>query len=67
MVGYLQSLNTMWEGEAKDKFGEAVNTDKGKWETFMKVIEQYVAAMLEISSTLEQAERTNIQIASQRA
>ena len=66
MVGYRTQLDSMWDGEARLAFDKAFDTDKAKWETFAKNIDDYVQKMLETAETYETAEQNNLQTASTR-
>lgn len=60
------TLTSMWEGEARDAFHKAFETDKNQWENFMKVIEQFVQAMNQIADEYDKQEAANAQIAGNR-
>ena len=60
------SLNSMWEGEAKDAFHNAFITDKGKMDEFYNLIIQYIERLRTIAQRNEQTEQTNYDIASSR-
>lgn len=61
------SLNSMWEGEAKDAFHTAFNNDKTQMETFHTEVEKYVNALEQIIQKYEDAERKNTSTASTRS
>jgi len=61
-----QSLAAKWEGESRDAFHTAFNTDKAKWEEFHTAIEQYAVALDQIAAEYDRAEQANLQIASSR-
>lgn len=61
------SLNGMWEGETKDAFHKAFNSDKTQMNNFYNAIEQYVARLNEIAKQYENAEKTNTSIANKRS
>lgn len=61
------SLNSMWEGEAKDAFHTAFNNDKTQMETFHAEVEKYVNALEQIIQKYEDAERKNASTASMRS
>lgn len=69
-VGLLDSqentLVGMWEGEARNKFDEVFKRDKGQFDEFYNLIEQYCQALETIAMKYEQAEQTNYETASQR-
>lgn len=60
------SLITMWEGEAKNAFHNAFQSDKAKMQNFKTAIDQYVAALQNIAAKYAQAEATNVSTASTR-
>lgn len=66
MVGYRSQLDSMWDGEARTAFDNAFDTDKVKWDTFARNIDDYVQKMLEAAETYETAEQNNLQTASVR-
>lgn len=66
MVGYRTQLDNMWEGEARQAFDKAFDTDKNKWDLFARNIDDYVQKMIEAAETYETAEQNNIQTASVR-
>ena len=55
-------LNSMWDGQARDAFHERFRKDKAKMILFYDAIETYVAALLEIASKYEKAEKKNLLI-----
>lgn len=61
-----QSLNTMWEGSAKDTFHTMFINDIGRMENFINAIEQYISALLVIVTNYEQAEARNTATANAR-
>lgn len=61
-----QSLISMWEGEAKRAFHSAYTKDKGQMDVFNQLIDQYVAALLEIAQKYEIAERKAVELATAR-
>lgn len=63
MVGYRSQLDSMWDGEARTAFDHAFDTDKVKWDTFARNIDEYVQKMLEAAETYETAEQNNLQTA----
>lgn len=66
MVGYRNQLDSMWDGDARQAFDKAFDTDKNKWDTFAKNIDDYVQKMIETAETYETAEQNNLQTASTR-
>lgn len=70
-VGNLESqeanLATMWEGEAKNAFHTAFNSDKEQMNNFYTLIEKYCQSLETIAQKYEQAEAQNTQTASNRS
>lgn len=66
MVSTEASLNSMWEGEAKDAFHNAFTTDKGKMDEFYNLIQTYIEKLNTIATRYAQAENTNTEIATNR-
>lgn len=66
MVGYRTQLDSMWDGEARTAFDRAFDTDKAKWDTFARNIDDYVQKMIETAETYETAEQNNLNTASTR-
>lgn len=60
------TLNSQWEGEANTAFHNAFLTDKGKFEDFYKLIENYCVALDEIAAKYETAEAKNTDTAARR-
>ncbi len=59
-------LHGMWEGQAHDAFHNAFMHDKNYMQKFYQLIEQYCRALDEIARQYEDAERRNVQTATQR-
>ncbi|MDE7261697.1 MAG: WXG100 family type VII secretion target [Oscillospiraceae bacterium] len=59
-------LGAMWEGESKNAFHNAFQRDKAQMDNFFNAIAQYVNALESIAQKYEEAERQNIEIASNR-
>lgn len=60
------SLSSMWEGEAKKAFENAFKNDRVQMDNFYNLIERYCAALEAIAAKYNQAESSNISIASSR-
>ncbi len=60
------TLNSSWDGEARVTFHNAFTSDVGQMDTFYKVINDYVAALMNIAARYEQAEAKNVDIAATR-
>lgn len=54
------ALSAMWEGEAKQAFRNAFNTDIARMEEFRAVIDQYAAALEEMAQKYIEAEMKNV-------
>ncbi|MDO4187436.1 MAG: WXG100 family type VII secretion target [Lachnospiraceae bacterium] len=63
---YQATLDTMWEGEAKDLFNSAFLKDRGNMDKFKSAIDMYIQALLVIAERYEEAEKKNISTASER-
>ncbi len=61
------SLNSMWEGEAKDAFHTAFNNDKIQMNNFATQIDAYVNALNKAAEQYEMAENKNVVLASNRS
>lgn len=60
-------LSSMWEGQAKDAFHSAFNSDKEYMNQFYVLIEKYCQALEQIAQSYEQAEARNTDTASKRS
>lgn len=60
-------LSSMWEGQAKDAFHSAFNSDKEYMNQFYVLIEKYCQALEQIAQSYEQAEMRNTDTASKRS
>lgn len=60
------SLNSMWEGEAKEAFHKAFTSDVTQMEKFYTAIEKYVTALNQIAKEYEKAEKANTATANAR-
>lgn len=60
------TLNGMWEGEAKTAFHNAFHKDLVQMQNFYNAIEKYASSLTEIAKQYEAAETKNINIASTR-
>lgn len=66
LVSTESSLNSMWEGEAKETFHREFQKDITQMNTFHSTIEKYVSSLSEIVKMYEKAENTNLSTASTR-
>lgn len=55
-----RNLASMWEGDAKDAFATSFERDKAKMMLFHTEIGKYIAALRNIASKYDVAERTNV-------
>ncbi|MBQ4528375.1 MAG: WXG100 family type VII secretion target [Clostridia bacterium] len=62
-----QTLNGMWEGEAKQAFQQAFSKDKVNMDAFHANITKFVAAIRTMASKYEQAENQNTQTGQSRS
>ncbi len=60
------SLNGMWEGEARDAFHNAFQSDITQMGNFYNAIEVYAMRLDEMASRYEAAESVNLDIATER-
>ena len=61
-----ESLNSMWEGEAREAFRRVFMEDKEQLVRFSQLIDKYVAALEKIAENYRRAEETNTSIAATR-
>ena len=59
-------LNGQWQGDANTAFNTAFNNDKGQWDSFAQLMDQYIEALQTIKQTYEAAEQTNVGTATTR-
>ncbi len=60
------SLSSMWEGDARNAFEQAVRTDLAKIDEFIQLIQQYCMALDDIISKYVEAEARNTDTATTR-
>lgn len=60
------SLASMWEGDAKNAFHNAFNSDKTQWNNFHTLIEQYIVTLNNDAAEYDNKEALNVNIASSR-
>ena len=60
-------VSSMWEGEAKNSFHNAFQSDKVQMDNFYNAIEGYVARMEAAAAKYEQTENMNTDIANTRS
>lgn len=58
-----QQLNSMWVGEAKDKFNAAYNQDREKMNQFKQAIDKFITALEDIAQKYRKAEQQATTIA----
>lgn len=61
-----KSLMGMWDGEAKDAFHKAFESDRVQMDTFYTTIEQYCRALENDAANYEKAEQRNLATAAKR-
>ena len=61
-----ESLNSMWEGEAREAFRRVFMEDKEQLDRFAQLIDRYVAVLEKIAENYKRAEETNTSIAATR-
>ncbi len=61
------SLNSMWEGQAKEAFHAAFEGDKEFMFQFKALVDQYCVALDNIAAEYEKAESTNTETARARS
>ncbi len=66
LAGTESNLNGMWEGQARETFHNAFESDKIQMNNFYNAVEVYAARLEAIAARYAQAESTNIDIASTR-
>ena len=66
LQGRQQGLAGMWQGDANTAFNNAFNSDKGQWDTFAQLMDQYIQTLQSIKQTYEAAEAANVQTATAR-
>lgn len=64
--GGAQELGATWEGDAKQAFIKATESDKQQMDRFAELIEKYCLALEEDAKRYDEAEARNAQIASSR-
>lgn len=52
-----QQLNSMWEGDAKNKFNTAYNQDREKMNQFKQTIDKFITALEQIAQKYQNAEQ----------
>ena len=62
-----KSLSGMWEGQAKEAFENAFNTDIGKMGQFKSAVDEYYSRLLTIIMQYEQAESKNVSVGTTRS
>lgn len=67
LQGLQQQLTSEWQGDANTAFNTAFNNDKGQWDTFASLIDQYIQALQTIIETYDKAEEANRDTATTRS
>lgn len=60
------SLNSMWEGEARDAFRTVFEEDRAQLESFANLIDKYAQTLIQIAENYRKAEETNTATAATR-
>ena len=60
------ALKSKWVGQANDNFHAAFVKDKGQMDNFYKLVENYIAALLQIAAQYEKTESANAEVARTR-
>lgn len=60
------SLNTMWEGEARNAFHNEFQKDKAQFDNFNQAVQDYIQALQTIAAKYKAAEDQATQIATTR-
>lgn len=60
------TLNSSWEGPAKDAFHNSFLQDKNYMDNFAALIENYCVTLENMAAKYEQGEATNVEIANNR-
>ncbi len=66
MTSTEQQLVGMWDGDAKESFHNAYNSDRSQMDVFYDTIEKYCQALDSNAARYEAAEQKNLNTASQR-
>ena len=61
-----QELAAEWKGDANTAFNQAFQADKGQWDAFANLVDNYVATLQSILQQYENAEATNLSTAQNR-
>lgn len=67
LMNCAQELASMWQGEANDRFNNALNSDQERWVEFASLIDQYNEALQNIIQIYNNAEETNTSTATTRS
>lgn len=66
LVSTESTLNSMWEGEARDAFRKVFEEDKEQLDKFAVLVDKYVETLNQIAENYKKAEETNTSIAATR-
>lgn len=66
LMNCAQELASMWQGEANNRFNNALNTDQERWNEFAALIDQYNEALQNIIQIYNNAEEGNTSTAATR-
>ena len=67
LMNCAQELSSMWQGEANNRFNNALSTDQERWVEFAALIDQYVEALQQIVQIYSNAEQEAASTASTRS
>lgn len=60
------ALVSMWEGDSKEAFHSAFNSDKVQMHNFYNAIAQHVSALNQIATNYDNAEKANVEVGTTR-
>ena len=66
LVNKQSELSSQWQGDANTAFNNAFTRDKGQWDTFATLIDNYVETLESIKQAYEAAESANTSTATSR-
>lgn len=66
LMNCASELASMWQGEANNRFNNALNSDQERWAEFAALIDQYCEALRTVIQTYNTAEEANVSTASTR-
>ena len=66
LISQEAALNNMWEGEARERFHNAFNSDINQMKVFSDTVSKYVEVLLKIAQSYAEHESQNVQVANTR-